>query len=149
MASAMATGSIIGTGTGGLGGAILGGGPEDVPAVLVGARIGMPVGSTVGTGFGYLKCGTGGGGAGGGGGGGRASGSSARLTKPQQRQTAEYLGMKEVKGLTSQGQPVFEKGGRYFSFSNTSHTAGEVFKELDRNGNRIATTDLNFTRIGP
>src|SRR4029077_1332414 len=38
MASAMATGSIIGTGTGGLGGAIFGGGPEDVPAVLVGAR---------------------------------------------------------------------------------------------------------------
>lgn len=68
---------------------------------------------------------------------------------PQQRQTAEYLGMKEVKGLKSQGQPVFEKDGRYFTFSNTSHTAGEVFKELDRNGNRIATTDLNFSRIGP
>jgi hypothetical protein len=57
--------------------------------------------------------------------------------------------MKEVKGRTSQGQPVFEKDGRYFSFSNTSHTAGEVFKELDRNGNRIATTDLDFNRIGP
>jgi hypothetical protein len=81
-------------------------------------------------------------------GGGRGSGSSARLTKPQQKQTAKYLGMKEVKGLTSQGQPVFEKGGRYFSFSNTSHTAGEVFKELDRNGNRIATTDVNLNRIG-
>jgi hypothetical protein len=50
--------------------------------------------------------------------------------------------MKEVKSLTSQGQPVFEKGGRYF------HTAGEVFKELDRSGNRIATTDLNLNRIG-
>ena len=83
------------------------------------------------------------------GGGGRGSGSSARLTKPQQRQTAKYLGMKEVKGLTSQGQPVFEKDGRYFSFSNTSHTAGEVFKEVDRSGNRIATTDLNLNRIGP
>jgi hypothetical protein len=57
--------------------------------------------------------------------------------------------MKEVKGRTSPGQPVFEKDGRYFSFSNTSHTAGEVFKELDRNGNRIATTDLDFNRIGP
>ncbi|HZB88213.1 MAG TPA: RHS repeat-associated core domain-containing protein [Terracidiphilus sp.] len=83
------------------------------------------------------------------GGGGRASGSSARLTKPQQKQTAKYLGMKEVKGLTSQGQPVFEKDGRYFSFSNTSHTADEVFKEVDRSGNRIATTDLNLNRIGP
>ncbi len=83
------------------------------------------------------------------GGGGRGSGSSARLTKPQQRQTAKYLGMKEVNGLRSQGQPVFEKDGRYFSFSNTSHTAGEVFKEVDRSGNRIATTDLNLNRIGP
>jgi len=57
--------------------------------------------------------------------------------------------MKEVKSVYSKGELVFEKDGRYFSFSNTSHTAGEVFKELDRNGNRIATTDLNFTRIGP
>jgi hypothetical protein len=57
--------------------------------------------------------------------------------------------MREVKGLTSQGQPVFEKDGRYYSFSNTSHTAGEVFKEVDRSGNRIATTDLNLNRIGP
>jgi hypothetical protein len=62
---------------------------------------------------------------------------------------AKYLGMKQVKGLTSQGQPVFEKGGRYFTFSRTSHTAGEVFKELDRSGERIATTDLNLNRIGP
>jgi hypothetical protein len=57
--------------------------------------------------------------------------------------------MKEVKGMSSQKQPVFEMNGRYFSFSNTGHTAGEVFKELDRSGNRIATTDLNFNRIGP
>ena len=54
-----------------------------------------------------------------------------------------------MKSVYSKGELVFEKDGRYFSFSNTSHTAGEVFKELDRNGNRIATTDLNFTRIGP
>jgi RHS repeat-associated protein len=83
------------------------------------------------------------------GGGGRGTGSSARLTRPQQRQTAKYLGMEEVKGMESQGQPVFEKDGRYFSFSNTSHTAGEVFKELDRNTNRLGTTDLEFNRIGP
>jgi hypothetical protein len=83
------------------------------------------------------------------GGGGGSSGSNARLTKPQQRQTAKYLGMKEVKGLRSQNQPVFEKDGRYFTFSNTSHAPGEVFKELDRNANRIATTDINFNRIGP
>jgi hypothetical protein len=58
--------------------------------------------------------------------------------------------MKEVNGMTSQGQPVFEKAGRFFSFSNTDHAGdlGEVFKELDRNGNRIATTDLDFNRIG-
>jgi RHS repeat-associated protein len=104
-------------------------------------------GAAVGWGAGMVSCMAGAGGAGGGGGGG--SGSNARLTKPQQRQTAKQLGMKEVKGRTSQGQPVFEKDGRYFSFSNTSHTAGEVFKELDRNGNRIATTDLDFNRIGP
>jgi hypothetical protein len=85
---------------------------------------------------------------GGGGGGGRASGRSARLTRPQQRQTAKYLGMKEVKGVYSDGELVFEKDGRYFSFSNTSHTASEVFKEANRNGARIATTDLNFNRIG-
>ena len=117
------------------------------PAGLVAGGIG---GGASGLALGMTVCpgGAAGGGAGGGGG-GRGSGSSARLTKPQQRQTAKYLGMKEVKGMTSQGQPVFEKDGRYFSFSNTSHTAGEVFKELDRSGNRIATTDLNLTRIGP
>jgi hypothetical protein len=56
----------------------------------------------------------------------------------------------EVKGMSSgaQNQLVFEKNGRYFSFSNTDHAAGEVFKELDRNGDRIATTDINFNRIG-
>jgi hypothetical protein len=124
------------------------------------AEVTIPVGSAIGGGllggFGAIKggqlgyalsqaaCRTGTGS----GGGGRASGSSARMTKPQQRQTAKYLGMKEVKGLNSQGQLVFEKDGRYFSFSNTSHTAGEVFKEVDRNGNRIATTDLNLNRIG-
>jgi len=48
----------------------------------------------------------------------------------------------------AQNQLVFEKNGRYFSFSNTDHAAGEVFKELDRNGDRIATTDINFNRIG-
>jgi hypothetical protein len=114
------------------------------PAGLVAGGVG---GGASGVALGMTVCP--GGAAGGGGGGGRGSGSSARLTKPQQKQTAKYLGMKEVKGLTSQGQPVFEKEGRYFSFSNTSHTAGEVFKEVDRSGNRIATTDLNLNRIGP
>ena len=35
------------------------------------------------------------------------------------------------------------------SFSVGGFTAGEVFKELDRNGERIATTDLNLNRIAP
>jgi Novel toxin 21 len=82
------------------------------------------------------------------GGGGRANGSDARLTRPQQRQAAKYLGMKEVKSLKSHDELVFQKGGRYFSFSNTSHIPGEVFKEVDRNGNRMFTTDLNLNRIG-
>jgi hypothetical protein len=139
-------------GTGMAGGALVGSffGPGDVATVPLAAATGYVGGAALGRIGGLISCmsstGTGGDS---GGGGGRASGSEARLTKPQQRQTAKYLGMKEVKGLTSQGQPVFEKGGRYFSFSNTSHTAGEVFKELDRSGNRIATTDLNLNRIAP
>ena len=56
--------------------------------------------------------------------------------------------MKEVKGVYSDGELAFARDGRYFSFSKTSHTAHEVFKEVDRNGYRIATTDLNFNRIG-
>jgi hypothetical protein len=51
--------------------------------------------------------------------------------------------------LSPSYQPVFEKDGRYFSFSNTSHAPGEVFKELDRSGDRIATTDINLNPIGP
>jgi RHS repeat-associated protein len=111
----------------------------------LGAAAGGAAGGGIGYGIGWLTCRTG---APGGGGGGRATGRAARLTRPQQRQTAKYLGMKEVKGVYSDGELVFEKDGRYFSFSNTSHTAGEVFKEVDRNGNRIATTDLNLNRIG-
>lgn len=30
------------------------------------------------------------------------------------------------------GEPVCEKGGRYFSFSRTKHLAGEVFKEVNK-----------------
>ena len=123
------------------------GGPPGGAAI--GAVAGGVVGATGGFIAGVALCrqGTGSGG-GASGSGGRATGSSARLTRPQQRQTAKYLGMREVKGVYSDGELVFEKNGRYFSFSNTSHTAGEVFKEVDRNGNRIATTDLNFNRIG-
>ncbi len=163
MAKATAAGVGIGAGTGGVLGAIGGGvgggvvgtavGPGGTLAGIggggtlgagYGAAGGGAIGGLAGGGMGFVACKTGGDGSG-----GRGSGSNARLTKPQQRQTAKYLGMKEVKGLSSQGQLVFEKNGRYFSFSNTSHTAGEVFKELDRNGNRIATTDLDFNRIGP
>lgn len=140
-------GGLAGAGAGAVAGALTG--PGEVVTVPGGALIGS-LGFGAGSGaVGAATCKSGGGG-----GGGRASGSEARLTRSQQRQTAEHLGMREVKGVTSQGQPVFEKDGRYFSFSNTSHSTGpngelEVFKELDRNGNRIGTTDLNFNRIGP
>jgi hypothetical protein len=129
------------------GGTALGmlGGPGSVVTVPSASGLGFVGGGTVGWIGGMINCKTGGGG----GGGGRGSGSSARLTRAQQRQSAKYFGMKEVKGLTSQEQLVFEKNGRYFSFSNTSHIAGEVFKEVDRNGVRIATTDLNLNRLGP
>jgi hypothetical protein len=53
-----------------------------------------------------------------------------------------------VKGITSQNQPVFSSGNRYFSFSNTAHREGEVFKEVDRKGNRFATCDIDFNVIG-
>ncbi len=116
------------------------------PALAITEPTAMLLGGGIGWAGGMVSCMSSNGATGSDGGG--ESGSSARLTKPQQRQTAKYLGMEEVRGLTSQGQAVFEKDGRYFSFSNTSHTAGEVFKELDRSGNRIATTDLNLNRIG-
>ena len=142
-------GAVAGGGVGLVG--LAGGGVGVVVTEPAGLAIGGGGGALSGLALGMTVCpgGAAGGGGGGGGGGGRASGSEARLTKPQQRQTAKYLGMKEVKGMSSQGQLVFEKDGRYFSFSNTSHTAGEVFKELDRSGDRIATTDLNLNRIGP
>ncbi len=143
-AAGAAGGTLIAPGVGTLGGGFAGGAAGLTQGTAYGALAGGALGGAVG----WLACSSGTGQGGSSGDGRRASGSEARLTKPQQRQTAKYLGMKEVKGLTSQGQLVFEKGGRYFSFSNTSHTDGEVFKELDRSGTRIATTDLNLNRIG-
>jgi len=139
--------ALAGAGAGALGGGALGlaGGPLAEITVPVGAFLGSGIGALEGGAAGLSACMTGGSG----GGGGEGNGSNARLTNPQQRQTAKHLGLKEFKGIRSQGQSVFEKNGRYFSFSNTKHIAGEVFKEVDRAGNRIATTDLNFNRIGP
>ncbi len=146
MAASIGTGAAAGAGAGAAAGAVgIVGGPTVVVTEGAGVTIGAVGGGASGLMVGMIGCP---GGAASGGGGGRGSGSSARLTKPQQRQTAKSLGMKEVKGVTSQGQPVFEKDGRYFSFSNTSHAEGEVFKEVDRNGGRLFTTDLDFNRIG-
>lgn len=143
-----AAGTAGGATVGSLG--VAAGGVGELVTVPTGALVGGAGGAVLGGLSGLATCmsPTNPSGGRGGQGGGRVSGSEARLTRPQQRQTAKYLGMKEVKGVTSQGQLVFEKDGRYFSFSNTSHTAGEVFKEVNRNGVRIASIDLNFNRIG-
>lgn len=61
----------------------------------------------LGAGVGWLACSqnnsANAGGGSGKGGGVQGTGENTRLTMPQQRQTAKYLGMKEVKGLKSQG----------------------------------------------
>ena len=109
----------VGGGVGSLG---LAGGPAAAVTIPGGAAGGGAIGGGVGWGIGMIACTTGGGG---GGGGGRPNEGHPRLNNAQQRQTAKYLGMKEVKGLRPQNQLVFEKNGRYFSFSNTKHIAGE------------------------
>jgi hypothetical protein len=130
MVGAEARGAAFGTALGATAG-LLGfafGGVGEVATVPAfgsgGGLLGGGLGGLAGLATCSVNNGSSSGGSRGGGEDGRASGSDARLTKPQQRQTAKYLGMKEVKSMMSQGQPVFEKDGRYFSFSNTSHTAG-------------------------
>ena len=82
-----------GAGVGMAGGAVAGAvfGPANVLTVPMGAATGYVGGAAFGRIGGLISCMSGSGGTGADSGGGRGSGSSARLTKPQQRQTAKYL----------------------------------------------------------
>jgi hypothetical protein len=77
------------------------------------------------------------------------TGYGTRLTNAQARDLAKWSGLKEVKDRSefrSQGQPVFERNGRFFSPDTDGHSPG-VWKEFDRSGDRIGTVDLDFNRI--
>jgi len=80
---------------------------------------------------------------------GRIGGSSTPLTNAQVKDLAKWSGMEPVKDapFDSHGQKVFKIGNRYFTPDVDGHIGG-VWKEFDRQGNRIGTLDVNLNRIG-
>ena len=80
---------------------------------------------------------------------GRVGGGGAPLTNAQVKDLAKWSGMEPVKDapFDSHGQKVFKIGNRYFTPDVDGHIGG-VWKEFDRQGNRIGTLDVNLNKIG-
>ena len=72
-----------------------------------------------------------------------------RLTNAQVNDLAKWSGMEPVKDapFDSHGQKVFKIGNRYFSPDVDGHSGG-VWKEFDRQGNRVGTLDVYLEKIG-
>jgi RHS repeat-associated protein len=72
----------------------------------------------------------------------------AALTTPAATKLANSLGFRRVNvDWDTHGQAVYEKDGRYISLDKDSHSGG-VWKEFNRQGERIGTLDANLNRIG-
>jgi RHS repeat-associated protein len=70
------------------------------------------------------------------------------LTTPMAISAAKSLGFRRVNvDWDTHGQAVYEKDGRYISPDKDSHSGG-VWKEFDRQGNRVGTLDANLNKIG-
>lgn len=83
-----------------------------------------------------------------------AGGNEPRLTRAQVRDLAEYLGFREVRGMMSHGQAVFENGSMRISYDRTAHRGLRgnpgVWKVFDRKMRREGTFDaLLNVKVGP
>jgi RHS repeat-associated protein len=139
-------GATAGAGTGAAVG--LAGGPGAVVTVPVGAASGLGIGGAAGWGVAMSACRTGAGSSSGSSSGGGSG--NQQLSNSQMRDLAKYNGMDgPVKDppFDSHGQLVFKKGGNFFTQDVDSHS-GEIWKEFNRQGQRVGTLDINLQKIG-
>ncbi len=152
MAGAMASGSGIGLGVGGLAGSFgFVGGPTGLVTEPVGLQLGLTIGGTVGTGVGYVTCKTGGGGGSGGGSSGSSSSSKVRFGNNPNQEYHTFRHVEEA-GIDKQAAENAIKNdlaGKEASLPQ-GLTSGEVNvagKTLRYNAFKLSDGTINVGRI--